>query len=80
MIRLGGYGLSTPACAPASRSTISEKGSALDPRGVSRKDDDFGAIVVHGHSISKVVEIKDNRIGIDTGAYCYDTLTAICLE
>jgi serine/threonine protein phosphatase 1 len=41
---------------------------------------DFGAIVVHGHSISKVVEIKDNRIGIDTGAYCYDTLTAICLE
>lgn len=43
-------------------------------------DDDFGAIVVHGHSISKAVEITDNRIGIDTGAYCYDTLTAICLE
>lgn len=43
-------------------------------------DDDFGAVVVHGHSISKSVESMRNRIGIDTGAYCYGALTALCLE
>ncbi len=43
-------------------------------------DDDFGAVIVHGHSISKTVENAGNRIGIDTGAYCYGALTALCLE
>ncbi len=41
---------------------------------------DLGAVVVHGHSISRSVENKPNRIGIDTGAYATGVLTAAVLE
>ncbi len=41
---------------------------------------DHGKVVVHGHTICDEVEIFDNRIGIDTGAYCNGQLTAIGLE
>ena len=41
---------------------------------------DHGKIVVHGHTISKHPEIRSNRIGIDTGAYSSDCLTALVLE
>jgi serine/threonine protein phosphatase 1 len=41
---------------------------------------DHGKVVVHGHTICDEVEIFDNRIGIDTGAYCNGRLTAIGLE
>ena len=42
---------------------------------------DHSAVVVHGHSISESgVEIRPNRIGIDTGAYRTDILTALALE
>jgi serine/threonine protein phosphatase 1 len=40
----------------------------------------FGKIVVHGHSISEEVEIRPNRIGIDTGAYASGRLSAVGLE
>lgn len=43
-------------------------------------DTDFGAIVVHGHTIRDEVEERANRIGIDTGAYASGKLTAIGLE
>ncbi|TCM19478.1 serine/threonine protein phosphatase 1 [Novosphingobium sp. PhB165] len=43
-------------------------------------DGDFGAVVVHGHTITEAPEIRANRIGIDTGAYIHGTLTAIGLE
>ncbi len=43
-------------------------------------DADHGAIVVHGHSISDQPEIRHNRIGIDTGAYCSDVLTCLVLD
>lgn len=39
-----------------------------------------GVIVVHGHSIRRRPERKPNRIGIDTGAYVSDQLTALVLE
>lgn len=42
--------------------------------------EDFGKVVVHGHSISVDVEIRSNRIGIDTGAYATGKLTAVVLE
>lgn len=42
--------------------------------------DDFGKLVVHGHSITEDVDIRPNRIGIDTGAYESGRLTAIGLE
>jgi len=41
---------------------------------------DFGAVVVHGHTISAQVEMLPNRIGIDTGAYCSGALTALGLN
>lgn len=40
----------------------------------------FGATVVHGHSIAAQVEELPNRIGIDTGAYATGRLTALALE
>jgi serine/threonine protein phosphatase 1 len=42
--------------------------------------EDFGKIIVHGHSITTTVDIKPNRIGIDTGAYATNKLTALVLE
>ena len=41
---------------------------------------DFGAVVVHGHTIRDDVEERANRIGIDTGAYASGRLTAVGLE
>lgn len=43
-------------------------------------NNDFGAIVVHGHTICNEVEIKSNRIGIDTGAHATGRLTCLVLE
>lgn len=40
----------------------------------------FGKIVVHGHSINWDPQIKPNRIGIDTGAFASGVLTALVLE
>lgn len=42
--------------------------------------DDLGAIVVHGHTICQNIDIRSNRIGIDTGAYLHGRLTALALE
>ncbi len=40
----------------------------------------FGALVVHGHSITEEIDVRTNRIGIDTGAFATGRLTAIGLE
>jgi serine/threonine protein phosphatase 1 len=42
-------------------------------------DEAHGVVVVHGHSISPDVELRHNRIGIDTGAYRTGMLTAAFL-
>ncbi|MEO5612458.1 MAG: metallophosphoesterase family protein [Sphingomicrobium sp.] len=42
--------------------------------------DDHGFIVVHGHTIANGIDIRTNRIGIDTGAYRSGVLTAMGLE
>ena len=41
---------------------------------------DHGFVVVHGHTVCEQVEECANRIGIDTGAYRSNVLTAIGLE
>ncbi|MBI5898267.1 MAG: serine/threonine protein phosphatase [Rhodocyclales bacterium] len=41
---------------------------------------DHGAVVVHGHSISRQPEPRHNRIGIDTGAYHSGVLTCLALD
>ena len=45
-----------------------------------KSDEDFGKIVVHGHTPTAAPEIRANRIGIDTGAVFTDRLTALRLE
>jgi serine/threonine protein phosphatase 1 len=38
------------------------------------------SIVAHGHSISREVEFRTNRIGIDASAYAFGVLTCLVLE
>ena len=45
-----------------------------------RSDADHGAVVVHGHTIFDDVDIRPNRIGVDTGAWRSDRLSCIVLE
>lgn len=43
-------------------------------------DRDFGKIVVHGHTITLNVEVRPNRINIDTGAFATDRLSCLVME
>jgi serine/threonine protein phosphatase 1 len=43
-------------------------------------EDDFGAVVVHGHTPVDRPEVRSNRINIDTGAYFSGLLTCLVLE
>jgi len=43
-------------------------------------DTDHGFVVVHGHTIRPEVEVRANRIGIDTGAYRSGVLTAFAID
>lgn len=43
-------------------------------------DTDHGFVVVHGHTVRPEVEMRPNRIGIDTGAYKSGVLTALAIE
>jgi len=45
-----------------------------------RSQADHGKVVVHGHTIALQPEVRANRIGIDTGAYATNRLTALVLE
>lgn len=45
-----------------------------------RSADDFGRIVVHGHTPVGQADFHDNRINIDTGAVFTGCLTALVLE
>jgi len=45
-----------------------------------QSEEDFGKIVVHGHTPGMEPVIRANRIGIDTGAVFTDRLTALRLE
>ena len=72
---------SMPGCGRESRSRSSRasdlcwiRDDFLDHR------DSFGKMVVHGHSITDDVDLRANRIGIDTGAFASGRLTAIGLE
>jgi len=43
-------------------------------------NDDFGKIVVHGHTPTREIEVRPNRINIDTGAFATGRLTCLVLE
>ena len=42
--------------------------------------DFHGAIIVHGHSETQEVEIRPNRISVDTSAYRSSELTAVAIQ
>jgi serine/threonine protein phosphatase 1 len=46
----------------------------LNHRGVLEK------VIVHGHTITEEIEIRSNRIGLDTGAYASGKLSAMGFE
>jgi len=43
-------------------------------------EDNFGKIVVHGHTVEKEVIVRNNRICIDTGAFQTNILTCLVIE
>jgi serine/threonine protein phosphatase 1 len=43
-------------------------------------EEDFGMVVVHGHTPTYKPDIRSNRINIDTGAYATGRLTCLVLE
>ncbi len=43
-------------------------------------DADFGHMVVHGHTPDVEIDVRPNRIGIDTGAFYTDRLTGLVAE
>jgi serine/threonine protein phosphatase 1 len=43
-------------------------------------NEDFGQIVVHGHTPTRDVEVGCNRINIDTGAFATGRLTCLVIE
>jgi len=46
-----------------------------------QSDANHGAVVVHGHSVvADCVQFRNNRIGVDTGAYLTGKLSAVGLE
>ena len=43
-------------------------------------NDDFGKIVVHGHTPARDVEVTSNRIDVDTGAFATGRLTCLVID
>lgn len=43
-------------------------------------EEDFGKIVVHGHTPVREIDIRPNRINIDTGAYATGRLSCLIIE
>jgi len=43
-------------------------------------NDDFGKIVIHGHTPTREIEVGPNRINIDTGAFATGRLTCLAIE
>ena len=80
-IEVGGYLFVHAGVRPG---VVIEQQSAADMRWIRdeflRHREDHGKLVVHGHNVSEKVDVRPNRIGIDTGAYASGRLTAIGLE
>jgi serine/threonine protein phosphatase 1 len=41
---------------------------------------DFGKIIVHGHTPNNEIEVRPNRINIDTGAFATGRLSCLVIE
>ena len=42
--------------------------------------EDFGKIVIHGHTPTREIDVAPNRINIDTGAFATGRLTRLVIE
>ena len=65
-----------------SRAASTNRGSAVEVFNFAGPDceEDFGKIIVHGHSPVREPDIRPNRINIDTGAYATGRLTCQIIE
>jgi serine/threonine protein phosphatase 1 len=43
-------------------------------------NDDFGKIIIHGHTPTRETEVGANRVNIDTGAFATGRLTCLAIE
>jgi serine/threonine protein phosphatase 1 len=43
-------------------------------------NEDFGKVIVHGHTPTREIEVGPNRINIDTGAFVTGRLTCLAIE
>jgi serine/threonine protein phosphatase 1 len=43
-------------------------------------EEDFGKVIVHGHTLTAEPDVRPNRINIDTGAYATGRLTCLVLQ
>ncbi len=78
---IGGLFSAMPACARAWRSTrrtpTTSSGSGIRS---SNSRQDFGKLVVHGHTPVEAPELRANRVNIDTGACFTGRLTCAAIE
>ncbi len=81
-LRAGGYFFAHAGVRPGTALTRQVEADLLWIReDFTDSDAAHGAVVVHGHSIREAgVEIRANRIGLDTGAYRTGRLSAVGLE
>jgi serine/threonine protein phosphatase 1 len=49
-------------------------------RKFTESEEDFGRVIVHGHTITSDVDVRWNRIGVDTGAYASGVLSCLVLD
>jgi serine/threonine protein phosphatase 1 len=79
-VRFGGYLLVHAGIRPGVPLEQQGRDVRWIREGFLDSDADLDWMVVHGHSITEEVEVRSNRIGIDTGAYRTGRLTALRLE
>lgn len=79
-ITLGGYHFVHAGVRPGVPFDVQARNDALWIReDFIDSDEDFGCVVVHGHTPGREPVERSNRIGIDTGAWVYGRLTALRL-
>lgn len=77
----GGYYFVHAGVAPGVRLSLQSRHDQLwTRRAFLDSDADFGAVIVHGHSIDAQPRFRHNRIGIDTGAYASGVLTCLVID
>lgn len=81
MIRLGDYAFAHAGVRPGvALGNQDEEDLIWIREPFLRSDEDLGAVVVHGHTPASAVEVRRNRIGIDTGAAYGGPLSCVVLE